>query len=450
MNCKYKYIFHDGIHTPLRYGFFLLVTGCTLLNTLAAGDHDDHRDPFIPSITKKESDFLNKTLVAASTNVTQGIIMLQESITPESSPALDFAIGNLYFQQDQLDDAESAYQQAIEKFPSFRSAIMNLGRVYLIQNELDKTIELYQQLVANAQADADIYLLLAHAMLMQNHLVSAETAYRQCLLLDPTRQEARMGLAKCLMQQERIAEGLALINELLSKDPVNKELWSLKANACLALDNYEQAIQVIETARRLDCADADMLATLGDLYLNNEQPADAVDAYQHMFELGMSSPERILRALEGFLMVQQTDGAMQMMNQLDALSADNEAAFSEKQQVRLLRAKGELAKQQGDNETAIKLYQKALQQDPLDGRTMLLLSQWLWEQNRLEEAVMQCERAARIQGFEADAMTRQAQIEVERERYAKAVDLLETSLTFEEQANVRHYLEQVRQLRDLE
>ena len=56
------------------------------------------------------------------------------------------------------------------------------------------------------------------------------------------------------------------------------------------------------------------------------------------------------------------------------------------------------------------------------------------------------ERAASTEGSEAEALVRQAQIEVERERYGRAVELLEASLVFDDAPHVTRYLEQVRRL----
>ena len=59
---------------------------------------------------------------------------------------------------------------------------------------------------------------------------------------------------------------------------------------------------------------------------------------------------------------------------------------------------------------------------------------------------MTCERAARVKGFEADALVRHAQIEVRRERYGRAAELLENAQVFQNQPHVGRYLEQVRRL----
>ena len=412
----------------------------------AGGDHPNARDPFEPTVTREENALIAAAMDVAATNSAQAIRMLAGDRLQNASPALDFAIGNLHFQNERLDEVAAAYRAAIDKLPKFRSAIMNLGRVYLLQERTSEAIDLYRKLVADGQADADILLLLGHALLMEQAPVSAETAYRQSLLLRPQHPDAMLGLAKALMRQERYAEGLALVGEILERDPTHRELWALRANAFLSMGKQTEAMQAIENARRLGRADADMLATLGDLLMNQDQPEDALRAYEAAFEGGEPAPARLLRAVEGFLMAGDADGAAMMIARAEAACRSNPGSFGESQAAILLRLRAERARQTGQSEEAMALCEDVLKLDPLDGRTLLVLAQLQQDAGRLEDAAMTCERAARVKGFEADALVRHAQIEVRRERYGRAAELLENAQVFQNQPHVGRYLEQVRRL----
>jgi tetratricopeptide (TPR) repeat protein len=428
------------------------IMGLALLSTvrIAVGDsqygHDHGPDPFEPTVTRAESTLLNDAMAVATTNNPLALRMLETERSRTASPALDFAVGNLHFQDERLDDAATAYRAALKKLPRFRSAIMNLGRVYLIQERTHDAIELYQGLVTDGQADADILLLLGHALLLEDAPVSAEGAYRQSLLLQPKHSDAMLGLAKALMQQERYAEGLALVGEILAGDPANRELWSLRANAYLSMGSHAEAARAIEKARRLGCADREMLATLGDLLLNRDQPEDALHAYERAFTEGEPSVPRLLRAIEGFLMVADETRAEAMIQRAEAILRKTSQQLDSEARIRLLRLKAEHAQLSGASEKAIRLCEEVLALDPLDGHTMLVLARLQQEGGQLEDAVMTCERAARVPGHEAEALVRQAQIEVARQRYDRAVPLLEAAQTFRDQPHVARYLDQVRRM----
>lgn len=405
-------------------------------------------DPFEPTVTREESTLLQSALKVAGTNMAGAIRMLSARGLNEASPALNFAIGNLQFQSGNLDDAATAYQAALQKLPKFRAAIMNLGRVLLMQERTQEAIDLYQRLVADGQADADILLLLGHALFIEHAPVSAESAYRQSLLLRPKQADAMLGLAKALVQQERYAEGLVLVGEILERDPTSRELWSLRANAYLSMGKHAQAMRTIEQAQRLGCANAEMLATLGDLLLNQDQPEDALRAYALAFAGEQPSIARMLRSIEGFLMVGDASGAGKMIANAEAELAAKSSRFSNAQKTALLRLKAELAQQTERFSDAMALCGAVLKLDPLDGRTMLVLAKLQQNAGLLEDAVITCERTARVKGCEADALIVQAQIEVQRERYSRAASLLEAAQVFEDRPHVAQYLEQVKRMVD--
>jgi tetratricopeptide (TPR) repeat protein len=314
-----------------------------------------------------------------------------------------------------------------------------------MQGKPEKTTALCSELIENDIPNADIYRLLGHAHLMSEHYISAENAFRQCLLLRPEDNEAMLGLAKCLLQEERYKECHSLMEELLSENPENPELWSLRANTAIALDDQEQALVSIESARRLNAATADMLATLGDIYINRQQIREALTAYEKSFSGQPPSFNRIIRAARGLLSIGSSSEATKMLERANSLS---ENSFTPSQTVKILKLRAAIANQDGDTNRAVKIYRQALKQAPLNGDILLALADIERGRGDIETSKMNAERAARLPGFEARAFVMLAQLEVERENYTAAADLLEKSLSFKDQKHIRQYLGRVRRLTD--
>jgi tetratricopeptide (TPR) repeat protein len=418
--------------------FCLLVAVCPHEGIAAAAN------PFEPTVTQKEATLLSTVVKQAEDDPSMAIAMLRERITEKTSPALDFALGNFYYQGRKLDAAETAYRAAIAKLPRFRGALNNLARVYLMQDKPKAAMEMFQSLVSDGQGDADALLLLGHCLLMLEKPVQAEGAYRQSLVLAPDHSNAMRGLIKCLIEQQRNPEVLALTRELQKIFPLDVELWNLRANAHLALNQYTQAIQSLESARALDASSPGMLATLGDLYLNREQPREAVAAYEAAFALESPGAARLLQAAQGFLAIEALGEAEAMLKKMDALP-ENET--TDRQHLpRRQRLEACLAVLQGKLDDAMDKYAQVIRMDPLDGESLLALADLRMASDNAGTARMLYERAARIDGYEAQALVRQAQLEVDQNRFREAVSLLERAQVFESQAHVARYLEQVRRL----
>ena len=394
-----------------------------------------------PTVTEKEAKLLeNAVTLATTTNTAQAIALLDTKARPKASAALDFAIGNFYFQSENYKAATEAYRHAITKLPTFRNARRNLGRVHLLMGQEKEAIHVYQALVEEGLGDADTLLLLGHGLIGQSHYVSAENAYRQLLLLKPTSLDAQQGLVKCLLQQERYREARSLLKNILSTTPTHAELWSLLANVNMALDNMDNAICALETARRLELIDGAMLSRLGDLYLNRHQPTEAITHYEAALAAGWNQPHHLLRAVEGFIQLGDAPEAKRMLERMGPPSAETELTEE------WLRLNAELAALEGRYTVAIEQYRKLISQNPLHGHALLKLGDLLMQAGDPGGAELAYERAGRLEGMRAEALVRRAQLAVQRNQFTQAVTLLEGAQALTPQDHVARYLKQVRRL----
>lgn len=403
-------------------------------------------DPFRPTVNRRESEWILEAQAKGVDKLEEAIEELTRRDISGGSAALDFTLGNLHFQAGQHEQAAAAYAKALEKFPSFRNAKINLGRIYLILEREADAIRLYQELVRDGVADAETYLLLGHALMMESFPVSAENAYRQALLLDQNAVEAKRGLLSALMSQERHREGLMLAKELLIQEPGQREYWAALANAQLALGEMAAAAGSLEQARRLGSADADMLATLGELYLQQQVPAEASARFLEAFEMGEDRLPRRERAINGLLQLGALAEAEQLLKGFKTRFGDLPEAEKAKWELSYLRLQSRVDLEKGNLEEALRKGQQILESDPLDGATLLMVARIYEERGEVEQALGYCERAARIRGVEADALIQQALIEVGRQRVETAIRLLERAQAFEENAGVARYLRQLRQM----
>ncbi|MCK4423627.1 MAG: hypothetical protein KAV18_06110, partial [Candidatus Omnitrophica bacterium] len=89
-----------------------------------------------PTVTQEEAELLKQIVDLSGEDPEKAIELLTAAITPETSPALDFALGNFYFQKGELNLAEDSYRRSVEKMPLFNRARANLGRTLIMQNKI--------------------------------------------------------------------------------------------------------------------------------------------------------------------------------------------------------------------------------------------------------------------------------------------------------------------------
>ncbi len=429
-----------------RDGRTLATIGALLVLAASARAQEPARGQTEPTVSRREARRLEQTQALAATNAVAALAFMEEERPRDAGPVWDFTLGNLYAQNERLPEARQAYERALAAAPDFRAAALHLGRVHLLSDRPTPAIRLFQTLARDGPPDADVWLWLGHALLMRESCLSAETAYRQALLLRPDEPEALRGLAQCLMRQERYRETQALLAEWLAAEPARKELWSLLANVRLALDNTDGALVALESARRLGLADADMLATLGDLYVNREQFEDALARYEDAFSRDELDADRLLRAARAYALAQRANDAERLLTLLNERREARTVRLDARQRREARRVLADLALLRDDMEEAIRISETLLAESPLDADALITLGDAYRQTGKPEQAALAYERAARIPDHEAQALTRHAQIEIERERYGRAVELLEAAQRFDPQPHIARYLEQVRRL----
>ncbi len=373
----------------------------------------------------------------------QAVGELQKLIKPEASAIFDFTLGNLLFQADDLTNAVTHFEAALTKFPDFRRAQKNLGLVYLRAGNYEAAIKPLSRTVSLGGADSKTFGLLGFAQMNLQRYASAEAAYRQALLFEPENLDFRLGLVKCQIAQANYDAALVLLDELIRQFPEKDNLWALQANVFIQKEQPAKATVNFEMLRRLGKATPAQLFTLGDLYLAQEIRDLALNAYLEGVEKDAgANPAKALRAAE--LLVAR--GALPEAKQIFARLKAAATPLAGNDELRLLKLEAKAALAAGEGEQATAVLEKISERNPLDGEALLLAGDHYARTGQKEKAQLRYETAAKLEGFEADALLKQAQLKVQGQKYAEAVELLRKAQKSKARDNVQRYLERVEQL----
>jgi tetratricopeptide (TPR) repeat protein len=397
-----------------------------------------------PRLTAEEQKaFRDKIVPLLREHPKQAIPELEKLIKPEASAVFDFTLGNIYFQTEDLTNAITHFEAALAKFPDFRRAQKNLGLVYIRAGNYEAAIKPLSRTVSLGGADSKTLGLLGFAQMNRQRYASAEAAYRQALLFEPENLDFRLGLVKCQLAQANYDGALVLLDELIRQFPEKDSLWGLQANVYLQKDQPAKATVNFEMLRRLGKATAAQLFTLGDLYLAQEIRDQALSAYlEGVQKDGGANPAKALRAAE--LLVSR--GALAEAKQLFARLQGVTPPLSGTDELRLLKLEAKAAFAAGEGERAIAVLERLSERNPLEGEALLLAGDHYARTGQKEKAQFRYETAAKLEGFEADALLKQAQLKVQGQKYAEAVQLLRKAQKSKPRDNVQRYLERVEQL----
>ncbi len=318
---------------------------------------------------------------------------------------------------------------ALQQSKAYEAVIPELRRL------LDMTVEDKGQLWARL---GDTHRLLGrHA--------SAAAAYRHALEYDPQDADVRMSLIRSVLDQGDLDQAAQLARDELADDPSQGDLWRLLANIALRQAKVEDALAWLDCAREFGSADTESLVTQGDLLLKDGLFVEALQRYRETTEIKDMPPERLLRAVEGFVTLGRADEAQALAEDLGRRETD----LTPEQRRRLRTCTARIADLRGDPEAALAVYQDLLREAPLDGAVLMAAADFLRRRESFGEALEYYERAARVSAdHEPLSLVRQAQIAVEQREYGRAASLLERSLALHHQDYVARYLAQVQRLSD--
>jgi Flp pilus assembly protein TadD len=398
-----------------------------------------------PRLTPEEQlVYKDKIVPLLREDPVKAIPELEAQIKPEASALFDYTLGNIHFQNEDFTNAVKHFEHATAKFPDFRRAWKSLGFAFVRDGKFAEAIPPLARTISLGGADGKVFGLLGYAYLNAEKFISAEAAYRQAMLYEPDNLDFKLGLVKSLVEQANYDGAVAMLDELLKAHPDRDTFWTIQANVYLQKNQPTQAAVNFEVLRRMDKITPQQLATLGDIYMMQEARDLALTAYQESIEKdGWKSPTRALRAADILTSRGAWDEARVLFQKIRSVSAGNLEPADE---LKLLKLESKVAMAAGEGGDAIKVLERIIERDPLDGEALLLAGDYYAREGQPEKAEFRFDTAAKLPGFEADALVKQAQLLVKSAKYAQAVEVLKKAQKVKPRDNVQRYLEKVEQL----
>lgn len=347
---------------------------------------------------------------------------IQDSSLTKDSPALQFNLGNLQFEEGELDEAQKSFESAIKAYPSFRRAHRNLGLVLVRNDELETALEHLLEAMRLGDSDGTTYGLVGYCRLQRGEWASALQAYRMAQLSQPESTQWKAGVAQCLQNLDAQVEAVALLDEVIRQRPEESSYAVLQASILMELERSEEAVKALELPRRLGRLDADGLLLLADLHLRANRAEIATSLVDEAFAAEMKpGVDRVLSTVASAMRTEAWDLAGGLIEK--ATPEEGDAPRS------LQRATARLDLESGrDPERGVAALQVLIAEDPIDGLALLTLGKHLVSSGDPGGAELFLERATAVEETAVDAWIELARLNVDQRRYAKALKAVDEAL----------------------
>ncbi len=395
-----------------------------------------------PKLTAQDRPLYEQALPFLRSQPRQAIQIVLAKLKPDSNPAFSFLLGNLYYQVNDYDNAEKHLRQAVKKLPSFRRAHRTLALIHIQRSQFAQAIQPLLTVIRLGGGDAQSYGLLGYAYLIGEKYESGLAAYRMARMFKPDSVDFRRGQAHCLLFTHQTQAALALFDELIAEQPETADFWLMQANGFLADGQRAKAIANLEIAADLQQNQTDWsaLALLGDLYLSEDVPRQALNAYLRALngEKRSSNWKSLIKPLDQLLDRRLYPEARDYLNRLQ--QGQNPPPTDESQN-RIQLAQAKIDMELGDPQKAVDQLQDAVKKDPLNGDAWLLLGEYNHANADYEQAAFAFERALSAPGFRHQALVALGQTSVAKGDLPQAVQYLREAEQIQSNPNIRNYLD---------
>ncbi len=373
----------------------------------------------------------------------KAITLLAVRAKPTSSAQFDYLLGTLHFQNEDLTNAIRYFETALTKFPDYRRAQKNLAFALVRDGKYAEAVKPLTRAIALGGGDSKVFGLLGFAQMSQGRFISAEGAYKQALAFEPDNMDFKLGAVKCAVATANYDHALAQLDELIQQAPDRENLWTLQANIHIQKEQPAKAALSLELLRRLGKAGPQSLFLLGDLYMTQDARDLALETYLEALDKDEGkNPAKALRPANILVSRGANDEARKLFGRIRSAGG----ALKAEDEMKLLKLESKVAMATGEGEKAIKTFEQIIGRNPLDGEALLLAGDYYSRNGNAELAAIKFDAAGKIEGFEADAFVKHAQLLVQTKKYTQAVELLRKAQKAKPRENVQRYLEKVEHL----
>lgn len=393
-----------------------------------------------PKISEEEASLLSGTIVPLMQQgqLDAAIQQLATAITPETSAALEFSLGSMFYEKGDYGRARQYYNQAIRKFGNFMRAYLIRGFIDVQEAKYDAAIEAFLKVIEFGKGDAATYGMLGFSFMNKEQFGAAESAYRDAILLDPENVDFRNGLIQVLYQSGRYNEAITLLEDAILAEPNKVAYWEMQTQAYIDTGAYDKAIGNLEMVKRLGLAKAPTMNLLGELYRSE----GLYDSALASFKLSLAAedklpPKSYVNVAQTFLALGEFEESEEFVSEIEASGLELPSNLK----IDVLNIKSQIYLNTNREAESAKLLQELIDMDPNNGKALILLANYNWRQDQFEKAAFLFERAAKIDEYAAEAYLDYGQMRADQGKFSEAAEMIREHLRIKSSGNVQRYLE---------
>ncbi|MBM4103064.1 MAG: tetratricopeptide repeat protein [Planctomycetes bacterium] len=264
-------------------------------------------------------------------------------------------LGNCYIQREQLDTAYEYLTAAIQVNPSLGEARTNLGNVLLRLNRPAEAVTQYEWALSMVGPDATTYNNMGNAYQAVGRYEQAKDLYLRAIELKKDFFDAYRNLAGTYQSMGQLGKAISQMEALVILKPQDAQNWLYMGQLYRKAGNPQLAQRAFQKALKQNANLADAVTGIGNLYLDQQDYASALDLFRQAITMQPKNVEAWFGRAVALHYLNRTDEEIQAYQQVLAIDPAQTGA---------LQNMGNAYLKQKKAESAISCYLQAIQREP--------------------------------------------------------------------------------------
>lgn len=225
----------------------------------------------------------------------QAISKYQKIKNYEDNEELLFQIGSCYISLGDDFNGIKVFEKIIQKNPYHENALKTLGFVYYINEKYDKALEYLHRAIALNGEDISTLNTLAGLSFNKRNYGAAKNYFLKILSIQPNSEYANLNLGRVFISEANYTEAQRFIMKAINLNPNNAEAWGELGVTHTNRNELEQSIFCYKNSIIIDSSSALIWSYLGKNYLEMKK----IDSAKFCFERSLSRDSSILQTWLG-------------------------------------------------------------------------------------------------------------------------------------------------------
>ncbi|POO00841.1 N-terminal acetyltransferase A, auxiliary subunit [Trema orientale] len=239
--------------------------------------------------------------------------LAQELIsTDRLAPQSWCAMGNCYSLQKDHETALKNFQRAVQLSSRFAYAHTLCGHEYVSLEDFENGIKSYQSALRVDARHYNSWYGLGMIYLRQEKFEFSEHHFRMAYQINPRSSVIMSYLGTALHTLKRSEEALLMLEKAILADKKNPLPMYQKANILMNLENFDEALEVLEELKEYAPRESSVYALMGRIYKRRNMPEKAMLHYGLALDLKPSATDvaTIKAAIEKLLVPDELEDSL--------------------------------------------------------------------------------------------------------------------------------------------